>query len=65
MKISPTLLIIALVGSLAVAVASNIRGETTEHEGMYRFLKGENDGAKVRSFYQSFCMIHMCIIITL
>jgi hypothetical protein len=66
MKISLTLLIIALVGSLAVAVTSNIRGETeTEHEGMYRFLKGENDGAKVRSFNQSFCMIYMCIIITL
>jgi hypothetical protein len=66
MKISPTLLIIALVGSLAVAFASNIRGKTKmEHEGMYHFLKGKNDGAKVCSFDQSFCMIHMCIIITL
>jgi hypothetical protein len=52
MKISPTLLIIALVGSLVVAFASH-------------FLKGKNDGAKVCSFDQSFCMIHMCIIITL
>jgi hypothetical protein len=66
MKISLTLLIIALVGSLVVAVASNICGETkTEHEGMYHFLKGKNDGAKVPSFNQSFCMIHMCIIIVL
>jgi hypothetical protein len=66
MKIFPTLLIIAIVGSLAVAVTSNICGETkTEHERMYHFLKGENDGAKVHLFNQSFCMIHMCIIITL
>jgi hypothetical protein len=68
MKIFPTLLIIALVGSLAVTVAvtSNICGKTkTEHEGMYCFVKGKNDGAKVCSFNQSFCMIHMCIIITL
>jgi hypothetical protein len=66
MKISPTLLIFALVGSLAVAFASNICGKTKmEHEGMYHFLKGKNDGAQVYSFIQSFCMIQMCIIITL
>jgi hypothetical protein len=66
MKISLTLLIIALVGILPVAFASNIRGKTKmEHEGMYHFLKGKNDGAKVCSCNQSFCMIHMCIIITL
>jgi hypothetical protein len=55
MNISPTLLIIALVGSLAVAVANHICGKTKmEHEGMYHFLKGKNEGAKVCSFNQSF-----------
>jgi hypothetical protein len=42
MKISLTLLIIALVGILAVAFASNICGKTKmEHEGMYHFLKAK------------------------